>query len=195
VSNTYEHKSDFPDIAKVCSAFGGPNDVFAPPVVQDGDKIYSQSIACAMWAGRKAGLTEGVDDVKALQYLLDIIDVMEGGLHGNMEKGGAAFKAFVEGERIGKLLSNLEKGVQGPYWFGSKPSCVDFFWTNICDWFASVVLDRLQAEQGVDLFAAYPKLVGVVSGIRALDSYKACKVASCRDGFQAKDELFEAWKK
>lgn len=63
----YEHKSDFPDIASVASAFGGPLDTFAPPIVQDGPKTYSQSTVTAMWAGRKAGLTEGVDEIKAMQ--------------------------------------------------------------------------------------------------------------------------------
>ena len=63
----YEHKSEFADIAKVSSSFGGPFDTFAPPVVQDGSKVYSQSTAVAVWAGRKAGLTEGVDDIKAYQ--------------------------------------------------------------------------------------------------------------------------------
>jgi len=63
----YEHKSEFADLAKVASSFGGPHDTFAPPIVQDGPKIYSQSTATAMWAGRKAGLTEGVDEIKALQ--------------------------------------------------------------------------------------------------------------------------------
>lgn len=63
----YEHKSEFSDIATVASAFGGPNDTFAPPIVQDGPNFYSQSTTLAMWAGRKAGLLEGVDELKAMQ--------------------------------------------------------------------------------------------------------------------------------
>ena len=63
----YEHKSEMSHLSTVASAFGGQLDTFAPPIVQDGSKTYSQSTALAMWAGRKAGLMEGVDEIKAMQ--------------------------------------------------------------------------------------------------------------------------------
>ena len=191
----YEHKSEFSELATLCSAFGAATDTFAPPIVQDGDKIYSQSTACAVWAGRKAGLAEGVDDIKAMQILVDIIDVMEGGIDGAIQKGSNEFKEFLEGERLGKLLGNLERGIKGTYWFGNSPTYVDFFWTNICDWFNFVCFDRLQSEFGVSSpIDAYPKLKGVASGIRSLEFYKNVKPVG-REGYSAKDETFSAWKK
>jgi len=114
---------------------------------------------------------------------------------GAMKDGSAGFKAFLEGERLAKLLTNLERGVQGPFWFGNAPSCADFFFTNSFDFFDGMFFDRLKTEFGADPFAAYPKLVGVISGIRNLDSYKNCKLVACGDSFVSKDEMFAAWKK
>jgi hypothetical protein len=95
-----DHKIDMADLASVCSAFGSTaGDTFAPPVVVDGDKTVSQSIACCTYIGKKLGLTEGLDEDKALQYLLDVIDVFEGGLGKAIASGAPALKAFVEGDR------------------------------------------------------------------------------------------------
>ena len=49
----YVHKSEFPEIASVCGAFGADSATFAPPVVVDGDYVVSQSTAAAMYAGQK----------------------------------------------------------------------------------------------------------------------------------------------
>lgn len=137
------------------------------------------------------------DDIKALQYLGDMVDIMEGGVITAYDKGSDAFKKFLEGERLAKLLANLEKGVRGPYWFGNAPTYVDFFWTNIVDFYDARIFDRLEAEFGVKHFyAAYPKLEGVLNAIRSLDSYKACQIPILKsDGsFHAKEEMFAAWK-
>ena len=72
--------TDFPSLATVSSSFGAVGDTFAPPIVVDGDKTYSQSTAVCLWAGRKCGLDEGVDDIKAMQYLADMVDVFENGV-------------------------------------------------------------------------------------------------------------------
>ena len=66
------------------------------------------------------------DVFKAMQYCSDIVDTFEGNLGKNNE-AGPALKAFLEGERWPKLMGNLERGVQGPYFFGAQPSPVDFF--------------------------------------------------------------------
>lgn len=124
-----------------------------------------------------------------------MIDIMELGVIGTQAKGSAAVKEYLEGDRLAKLLGNLQKGVQGPYFFGDKPSCVDFFWTNINDWYGATFQDRLVSEfGGTTITAAYPKLEGVLNGIRSRESYKACKIPITRDDFKAKDELYEAWK-
>ena len=124
-----------------------------------------------------------------MQILSDIIDVMEGGVDGAKCKGSDAFKEFLEGERFGKFLSNLEQGVKGTYWFGSSPTYVDFFWGNLCDWFDFTLFDRLQSEFGVaNPIDAYPNLKRVVNGIRNLESYKSCKIIA-DDKFKANDEI------
>lgn len=125
-----------------------------------------------------------------------MIDIMENGVAGAISKGSDAVKEFLEGERLAKLMGNLQKGVQGPFFFGDKPSCVDFFWANMNDWLGATFHDRLVSEFGSATFtAAYPKLDGVVSGIRALESYKASTIPITRDDHKAKDELYAAWKK
>ena len=63
----------------------------------------------------------------APQYLIDLIDTFEGGLSGAKGKGGAAPKAFLEGDRWQALAGNVERSIQGPFYFGESPTCVDFF--------------------------------------------------------------------
>jgi glutathione S-transferase len=124
-----------------------------------------------------------------------MIDTMELGVVTAIGKGSAAAKEYLEGERLAKLLSNLQRGVQGPYFFGDKPSCVDFFWTNMNDWLGATFQDRLVSEfGGATITAAYPKLDSVLNGIRSLESYKACKIPIMREGFGAKDEAYDAWR-
>lgn len=121
---------------------------------------------------------------------------MEIGVAGAQAKGSTDFKEFLEGERLAKLLGNLERGVQGPYFYGDKPSNVDFFWTNVNDWQDNTWQNRVVSEfGGKRVTAAFPKLQGVLDGIRSLESYKACEIPIIREGFgECKDDLFEAWK-
>ena len=103
----YTHKSDFGDIASIGSAFGSSaGDTFAPPIVVDGDVTVSQSIACCVYIGKKCGLVEGLDEIKALQYLLDIVDAFENGVSKASMEGGAQLKAFFEGDRYVALCSH-----------------------------------------------------------------------------------------
>lgn len=187
----YTVKSEFPDIAGVGSAFGcSKYDTFAPPIVQDGDFVISQSTACAAYVGEKCGLA-APNVVKGFQHLCDIVDVFELGIAANVGKGGAELKKFLEGDRITKLLGNLERGVTGPFYYGDKPTVTDFFLCQHVDWSEGTLLNRLKAEKGVNIFASFPKLYGVVEGIRNLDSYKNYKtMVTVKDEFKCKDELF-----
>ena len=191
----YTVKSEFPDIASVGSAFGcTKHDTFAPPIVVDGDFVISQSTACALYVGEKCGLA-APNTFKCSQHLSDIVDFYELGLAAAQNKGGGELKQFIEGERITKLLGNLERGVQGPFYYGDKPTVTDFFLTAQTDWAEETLLNRLKKEKGVDIFAAFPKFYGVVKGIRDLDSYKNYKgpLVTVKEEFFCKDEVIEQY--
>lgn len=195
----YEHKSDFSEIASVCGAFGCENSTtFAPPVVQDGDTMVSQSTACCMYIGEKCGLVEGVDSpAKAVQFMADIIDAFENGLATEKTKGAPALKAYLEGPRFAKWLAHFERSIKGPFFFGGdKPTYVDFLFVAHVDWAYASTLDRLIKEKGLaDPLAASPKVSGVVAGIRGLDSYKgyAGPLVTANADFVVKDEFLDAW--
>ena len=191
----YNFKSDFPDIAGHASTFGcTARDTFAPPIVQDGDYFISQSTTCALYVGDKCGLA-APDIFKCSQHMNDIVDVFELGLAANKSKGAKDLKQFIEGDRLPKLFGNLERGIKGPFYYGDKPTVTDFFLTQHVDWAEGTLLGRLKAEKGVDIFAAYPKLYGVVTAVRNLESYKNYKgpLVTVRDDFKLKDEFVQEY--
>eukprot|EP00619_Florenciella_sp_RCC1007_P019636 CAMPEP_0205946360 /NCGR_PEP_ID=MMETSP1325-20131115/68999_1 /ASSEMBLY_ACC=CAM_ASM_000708 /TAXON_ID=236786 /ORGANISM="Florenciella sp., Strain RCC1007" /LENGTH=272 /DNA_ID=CAMNT_0053317423 /DNA_START=75 /DNA_END=894 /DNA_ORIENTATION=- len=155
----YEYISDKAEMAKYCStwtkAITGEEPVgdnFAPPVVIDGDIMVSQSIAAALYLGNKLGLSSSVpgwNEYKAMQFCADIVDTFEGGLGSNNESG-PALKAFVEGPRCANLMSNVERAIVGPYYFGEEPSTVDFFLLGHLDWRITSVFAPLKEKLGVD---------------------------------------------
>lgn len=196
----YEHINDFPSIAAMGSAFGAKGSNFAPPIAVINGKAVSQSTAACLFVGKHCGLTEGMDADLAPQYLIDLIDTFEGGLSGAKGKGGAALKAFLEGDRWQALAGNVERSIQGPFYFGESPTCVDFFLANIVDWHCANFLDRLEKEKGVKAFANFPKMMAAVEGIRGLSSYASNKynllISTKTDGssFIASDEFFAEYK-
>ena len=196
----YEHISDFPSIASKGSAFGATGANFAPPMAEINGKLVSQSTAACLFVGKRCGFTSGMDEDMAPQFLADIIDTFEGGLNTAKGKGGAALKAFLESERWTVLAGNVDRSIQGPFYFGAKPTCVDFFLANVVDWNGACFLDRLKSEKGFDALKDYSKIMGVVEGIRALESYKSNKyglqICTKPDGssFASGDELFADFK-
>ena len=59
------------------------------------------------------------------------------------------------------------------------------------DWNEETLLNRLKAEKGVDIFASFPKLYGVVKGIRNLESYKNYNaMVTVVQDYKCKDEVF-----
>jgi hypothetical protein len=194
----YEHINDFPSIAGKGSAFGATGSNFAPPIAEINGKLVSQSAAACLFVGKRCGLTAGMDEDMAPQFLADIIDTFEGGLGGAKEKGGAALKGFLESQRWAALAGNIDRSIQGPFYFGAKPTCVDFFLANCVDWVSACFLDRVKSEKGIDAFKDFQKIMGVVEGIRSLESYKSYKgglqICTKPDGssFAAGDDLFAA---
>ena len=92
------------------------------------------------------------------------------------------------------LMGNLERNVKGPFFFGSKPTPVDFMLTALTDWQDEGKMDRLKVEKGFDPWAAYPKVAGVVAGVRALDPGTPYPFPTVMENYKAKDALFEAYK-
>jgi len=187
----YEHKQEFGDIASVSSAFGAKGSAFAPPVVVDGSYVISQSTACALYVGKCCGFTKGMDESKAVQYLIDIVDTFEGGLN-KAADSGPTLKEYLEGERFAKQVGNIDRSIKGPFYFGDSPTAPDFFLCNLLDWFDHMLLVRLKEEKGVDALGPFKKIQGVLNGIRNLESYKRYKgVPIIKDDFKTKDEVFK----
>ena len=133
----------------------------------DGEMKIGQSIAMAQYVGRKFGFSEGLDADKALQYMLDLED-----LNTEFGKAKAAgmgeFKKFLDtdpcGDRVsgrfGMWLSNIERSIAGPFYFGAKPTYVDFQMMSMFGMMKGRGIDKLQAAGKVgDLLAAYPKVI------------------------------------
>ena len=190
----HEHRSDFPAIAAQSSAWAGGGDTFAPPIVVDGDVTVSQSVAACAYVGKKCGLAPD-EEHKALQYMLDIVDTFEtGGVAGAKDKGGAALKVFLEGERFAKQMGNLDRGIAGPFYFGAAPTSVDFFLCAHVDWVEATLFDRLKADKGIaDPLAPFAKVKATVEGIRGLESYRVSALTTIKEGFECKDEIVAAY--
>ena len=126
----YEYISEASRFSEVFTRFGkGDVDCFAPPCVVDGDYVVSQSTAASLYLGNKLGLNsmDAFDVAKAVQYMADIIDTFELNV-GRKNEDGASLHELLTGGRFGQLMNNIENGIKGgPYYFGSAPSCVDFF--------------------------------------------------------------------
>lgn len=174
----YEYISDASRFGEVMSRWGAEGDVFAPPVVVDGDVVISQSTACAFYLGKRLELIPtGFDEFKAMQYLTDIVDTFEGNLGKNNEHG-PTLRKFLEGERWAQLMGNLERGIKGPYYFGDTPCCVDFFLAAHLDWRATSLFVPLKERHGVDALAPFPKVLGVYDLLKNFDSWKNFKTIS-----------------
>jgi len=187
-ATAYEYFSDKDSMAALASTWGATGDTFAPPIVVDGDFVVSQSIASCLYLGKKLGLSPA-NEFKGTQYMLDIIDTFEGNLGKNNEQG-PALKAFIEGSRFKALMGSIERGIKGPFYFGSEPCCVDFFLAAHLDWRTNQVFGPLKAKLGVDALAAFPKMVGILETLSATDAWKNCKL---RQMGPLKDEILEAY--
>ena len=129
-----------------------------------------------MHVGNKCGLNVGITNpAKAVQHLADIVDLFENGVGGALSKGGAQLKLYLEGDRLPKLLGNMNRSIKGPFFFGDAPTYVDFFLCQHVDWLDYTLLNRLKSEKNVDVFSSYTNITGVLEGIRNLESYKGYK--------------------
>jgi len=161
-------KTEFPDIAAVSSGFGGPTDTFAPPVLKDGDSLISQSLAITVHVGTRTGYDKGIScHIKALQYMSDAYDFAEDVT--KHSKSLEDINKFVKAPEAGKpawieeWLTNFERSIKGPFYFGSQPTYVDFWTTQGFDWADFVLLNGIRFS-----LDKYPKLVGMLTATRAI---------------------------
>lgn len=165
----YEHekdKSKFP-----ATAFGDAKGInIAPPILNDGGKLISQSRACTMYLGMKLGFDKDVDVPLSVQYMADIADWCEGGIGKNNEDP-AMLKKYMEGGRYDAFAGCIERNIKGPYFFGDEPSYVDFYLLQNLDW-RKDFFEKLQAKTGKDFLAAYPKMKAIAESLRALPWYQ-----------------------
>jgi len=168
----YEWIKSKAEMSSICSTWGATNDTFAPPVVVDDTTQISQQVAATMYVASKYGVTGtvGADPSKILQYCLDIIDVFENGWGKNNEDG-PTLKAWVNGDRCHKLMSNIERSIKGPFYCGDEPCAADFLLLGHLDW-RQKMFEQIQDKSGVDVLASFPKMAGVVAKLRGDASYK-----------------------
>jgi len=163
----YEWVSDKEKMSAVCSTWGASGDTFAPPVLVDGETTISQQVAATIYAAQKCGYRH---DAKVMQFCLDIIDIFEGGWGKNNEQG-PALKAWAEGDRCKNIMSNLERGIKGPYFMGDELSAADFLLLAHLDWRGSTIFAPLKEKYGVDIMKDYPKMAAIQAQLQAHQTY------------------------
>ena len=133
----------------------GKGDTFAEPIVTYGDLQLSQGIAATIFIGETLGFdVPETRKPKAMQYMLDLRDfidnswlaaltVLSGGdkslypvLGGNATAVQRRFDAYAESGRLKEFVDHFERSIIGPYYFGSSPSYVDYYFVSVINWMA-----------------------------------------------------------
>ena len=114
----------------------GQGDTFAPPVLEMPNSArLSQSAAEVWYLAEKLGFGVGLADplrvAKSFQYLTDLND-LQTELLGRVMPGMAVgqwqrMRAFNDGGRLAAWLGNIERSIEGPFYFGQRMSACDFF--------------------------------------------------------------------
>lgn len=169
----YEHISDGAAVAAQCALMGAQTDTFAPPIVNDGETVVSQSVAAAFYIGEKAGFP-APDPFRALQLVHNVVDLAEG-LSQAVGKTAADFKTFLQGAegkpgRFQLMAAALERAVKGPFFFGEDKTWVDFYFGHNFALLNYCYLDSASKVSGSDVWAAYPKLKAIAAAILGLES-------------------------
>ena len=164
------HISDKDKVMKVVSARGQSyeqattdptTDVFAPPILYDGDMLLSQSVAIQLYLGEKLGFDKGIPSTaKAVQHMADLNDFL-GEVFDNFYDM-AAMRKFNE-ERFGAWVGCLDRSITGPFFYGTSVTYVDFYFLMVIDWVHKIVYDALEYKTG-DLFLPYAR----ITSLRAL---------------------------
>lgn len=139
---------------------------FAPPYMADGEVVLTQTIAITKYIGEKCGFTKGADPNVALQYMLDIDDLVNG-----IFKAASAtpedLAKYMTGRGAG-VLAMINEQIAGPFYFGANFTYVDFLLCSYVDIFQAVYFGLAKE----DMTAPFANIASAVGGIRALKSYQ-----------------------
>ena len=95
--------------------------------------------------------------------MLDFLDFTEE-FNNKRKEGAAAFKEFMAGPRWAGWLSHIERSIQGPYFYGEKPSYVDYYVGSAFEMGPNTFQRLVRDKEGMgDMFAAAPKLKAVAA--------------------------------
>ena len=169
--------NDFEAFASMASAKGkniegtGKGDTFAFPILDDDGFIISQSAAATMYAAERFGfLPEGSKArYKAFQYMNDAQDFMTEGLSTAGHPDSVAEFMFT-GPRFDAWMGNIERSIQGPYYFGRTLTCVDFYLLQCMDWLNTTLLQPISELTG-DRVAPYPKVTTLLHLVRSRPAF------------------------
>jgi len=187
----YTHVSDNTELAAMVSSNivnkNGPrtSDMFAPPVVKDGEFTVGQSVAATLYLGQKLRFDPCIKDPftcvpKAIQHLNDLQDLTvetHDAVSALMKNDPLPMNDFLKTGRLAAWLTTIENSIVGPYYYGEHMSYVDFYLLQTLDWFKTQAFNPLQPVTG-DLFLAYPKVCAIEEAMHAMNWYKNGPAAS-----------------
>ena len=183
-----------------CALFGAESTNLAPPIITDGEVSVSQAPACFQYLGNKLGFNEGIDVPEvAMQYILDLndlfSDMQQANSKGRDNKDVVALQAYMTGDRYKHHLEAINRSIKGPYYFGDKPTYVDFATTSYFDMLEGPALIPLMEKSGDTLAKHAPKLKVVLEKIRALESAKKlAHIPTVPSGAVMPEERIATWK-
>lgn len=178
----------------------------SPPVLVDQTEskegfAISQTGAILNYLGRKYNMyPEGQPHDKALaeQYILDQQDFYNNmwGPGGHQTSADYAAKAvilkkFVYNKEHGKLhlwLGTINRQIKGPFYFGKKPTYVDFALVGVLSVFTDMHRETIKVL-GKDPVEAYPKIAQLRNELKkGRDGYSYSKVQKLCNATRVKEE-------
>ena len=171
----FEHDTDMKGFG--AALFGAESTNLAPPIIIDGDLTLSQSTATHQYLGKKFGLTSGIDspgrEALALQYMSDMNDLhselVQKAMAGRLATPPdvAALQEYITGSRYKAFLAAINRAIAGPFFFGAEPTYVDYYADGVVTMCHEKFLGPLVPKSGDTLETHAPKLMAIVSAIRA----------------------------
>ena len=157
----------------------GTGDTFAPPVLEDisaGGKLISQSVASSLYMAERIGFGVGPDawrSAKAVQYMADLNDMQSELIdrYSDYWKAGGDWgrmRTWNEGGRLASWLTNIERSIASPFYFGDALTAPDFYLVGVMGY-----MEVMNPAFRKNLLADYPKASAVVAAVTALPGWQA----------------------
>jgi glutathione S-transferase len=169
----FEHITTASDMG--CAFLGAETSNLAPPVVEDGKIVISQTVACHQYLGNKFGFHKNIEVPElAIQYMADLSDLhdeMAGKASAGESKNDVkALQEYLTGDRYKSHLRAIERSIKGPFYFGEEMTYVDFATTSYFDTCEGKYLTPLLEKTGDTVKEHAPKLNAILEHIRGLKS-------------------------